>query len=394
MAELEANKDWLIWARESVYFDKSTVAHKMNITEETLTNWENTGKINYNSLVKLSEIYKQSPLIFFNKNKPTYSKPIPDYRTVNNKKIQITPEIAFEIRDALIRRENILTIEEENSLKISPFGIECASKKNECLDNIKSALEISKARLTEFSLEDWITKIEQLNVLIFHFYNISPKDLRGYAIYNKKLPIIGINNQETDNGKKFTLFHELAHLVLQKDGLSNFESYNIKNNLEVICNSIAAEILVPEEYLNEFITKQKISIFTDSENIKKLSKFFKVSEEVIIRRLLTLNYINKTEYQKYKEELNNYIFFTKKAKKSINTKRNFKSKKTKYEINKKEKDNRKATTTIKQNGKFYIKYLFNAYENDIIDDLDLTDNLNQSIDVINSIHEKINRGKL
>lgn len=382
---LQANKNWLIWARKSAHFDKRTVAKKMRVNEEKINEWEKTGQLTYSQLTKLSELYKISLHLFFNGNNPVYEKDITDFRSQNNKSVEITPQIIFEIRNVKHKREILLDIEEEDEdFNISEFKLKDShyENKNDIIKIIEKSLDLSNAKRTTYSLNHWIYFIEKLGVLVFQFYNISPKDLRGYAIYYDKLPIIGINHQETEDAKKFTLFHELTHLIIKKEGLSNLNSYYINNQIEVECNAIAAESILPSNLIKEKVKNKSVDYLMNDSYITNLSKNFKVSKEVIVRKFLTLNLISKDDYEKYKDNINKYIFQEKnKSQKSKKNKKN----KTSVKIDKSKIYQKKAKQIITQNGDYYIQSLIYAYNNDIISSLDFARILDTSINVVKVI---------
>lgn len=391
---LQANKNWLIWARKSVNYDKEAVAQKMHINKEKINNWENTGEITYSQLMKFSEICKIAPHMFFNSNDPIDEKPIIDFRTLKNKKIEISPQIIFEIRNAKNKRETLLDIEEEiEDFHIEKFKLKDYNCKNkeEVINILDNVLEMSNAKRSHKNLDYWINEIEKLGILIFQFYGIPPEDLRGYVLYYEKLPIIGINHKETEKSRKFTLFHELAHLLLKKEGLSNLNTYNLKDNTEIQCNYIAGELLVPNKDIKYIVETENIKNFIDSRLIKNLSKRYNVSEEVIVRKFLILNYIDSKDYQNYKNDLDKYLL-PKQNKKSKNQ-----NKKTKKDISPEEKQKRKiennkkiAKKTITENGDYYINSLIYAYQNNILTLLDIARNLDVSLNIVKSILQIMN----
>ena len=392
---IQANKNWLVWARESVNYDKKTVAHKMGIKEETLDDWEKTGQLEYVNIIELSKIYHISPHMFFNGNDPKEEKEIADFRTFNNEKVKASPKIIFELRNARNKRETLLDIEEEDDDFIIPeFKLKEASCKNEneVIPVINDALKMSNAKRLTHNLDYWIKKVEELGVLVFQFYGISPEELRGYAIYYDKLPIIGINHQEKETARKFTLFHELAHLLFKEEGLSNFSSYHLNNKTEVMCNAVSGEILVPTQDIEAIVKSENIKDFTNPNLIKRLSGKYKVSNEVIVRKFLIQNYISPKDYETYKEDLNKYIF------PKTNTKRNNKSKTTEktdssesIEEKKLKSNERKAKQFITQNGDYYTNSLIYAYMNNIITDLDFARHLDTSINVVRLIVQIMNK---
>ena len=129
---------------------------------------------------------------------------------------------------------------------------------------------------------------------------INLEECRGYAIYDEYCPLIFINSKDTsENGKIFTLLHELAHILLKHSGVS---SYDFNKNEEYQCNHIAGEILMPSEEFNKQWNKN-ISI---EENVKKINSHFKniASPLAITTKALLNNFI---KYEEYKEFQDSYL---------------------------------------------------------------------------------------
>ena len=383
---IQANKNWLIWARRSANYRKETVAQKMNVNEETLDKWESTGQIEYADLVRLSKIYHIAPFMFFNENNPVYEEPIADFRTIKNKEAEISPEIVFELRNAKSRRETILEIEEEDNDFIIPEfklnDISCKSE-SEAIEIINNALGMSNAKRTTHKLDYWIKRLEDLGILVFQFYGIAPEELRGYALYYDKLPIIGINHRESESARKFTLFHELSHLLFKEEGLSNFSSYRLNDDVEVICNAVSGEILVPAKDIDYIVKSENIADFTNPNLIKRLSSKYKVSDEVIVRKFLNQNYISQKDYETYKEDLKIYILPKKTARKKSQSKKQYDDNAVSTIEEKTLKKNKnKARQFITQNGDYYTNSLIYAYHNNIISDLEFARYLDTSLNVV------------
>lgn len=130
--------------------------------------------------------------------------------------------------------------------------------------------------------------------------SIQLAECRGYAIYDEYCPLIFINSKDTsENGKIFTLLHELAHILLKHSGVS---SYDFNQNEEYQCNHIAGEILMPYKKFNKQWDKN-ISI---EENVKKINSHFKniASPLAIITKALLNNFI---KYEEYKEFQDSYL---------------------------------------------------------------------------------------
>ena len=94
----------------------------------------------------------------------------------------------------------------------------------------------------------------------------------------------------------FTLVHELAHLWLGLGGLTDFKELMPSDNVvEIFCNRVAAEFLVPAEEMNPAWQEVK-----DGDTpFERLARFFKVSPVVVARRALDLQLISRGQYFDY-----------------------------------------------------------------------------------------------
>ena len=125
---------------------------------------------------------------------------------------------------------------------------------------------------------------------------LNVKEFRAFTLINEYAPLIFINTCDTDNGKVFSLLHELAHIWIGKSSFYNepYGTFNKVSSLETLCNAVAAEILVPSE---EFIKEWNKKVSNDPEGIiNELAKIFHCSRYVIARRARDYMKINKSEY--------------------------------------------------------------------------------------------------
>lgn len=387
----------------------------MEVDPDVIDEWENTGNISYDDLVEIANHYKRPPTMFFNVNKPVYTKRIPDLRTVQSKKARKeTPEMSFEFREAEIKRLNLLNLENEmEDFEIPYFTFKDIQTRDtyEIAKLVSYEIRMNAFHRNREKLSYWIDQIEQLGVLVFQFYDIEPEYMRGYAIYHDKLPIIGINNKEHENGQKFTLFHELAHLIIKREGFSDINTYFLPNT-EKKCNQIAAEILVPTNDLTQKmdLLKYKKSL---EDIISKLSRDFKVSNEVIVRRLLNNGYLTH-EFYLNKEQWKNYIGQKKRGptKQKVDTREIqgtenidvdedvLQSDVSEFDedvVEKKEqkidenyqKYRGKATEALRRNGMFYTKSVLEAHNEKAIQIDDVLNYLHVPLEVFYALNRKL-----
>lgn len=145
-------------------------------------------------------------------------------------------------------------------------------------------------------------KIEAKGIFIQGFQKVDVESLRGVAIVDEGMPIIGINENDRYPAKSFSIIHELVHIIKRSSSICNdmFSSYSMDGE-EVFCNAVAGEVLVPRDALTSILNRyQDLSI----DNIDSIAKKFSVSSEVIARRLYDNKYIDKNRYAEICRELN------------------------------------------------------------------------------------------
>jgi Zn-dependent peptidase ImmA (M78 family) len=152
------------------------------------------------------------------------------------------------------------------------------------------------------ALRLFIDKAEAAGVLVMvsgvvgsnNTRKLDPREFRGFALADKLAPLVFINGADTKAAQMFTLAHELAHLWLGESAVSNVGlAASTSQDIEVWCNRVAAELLVPLADLNKELTgaNQALSVVPD------LARAFKVSTLVILRRLMDIRRINRQQFQ-------------------------------------------------------------------------------------------------
>ena len=147
------------------------------------------------------------------------------------------------------------------------------------------------------------TKCEEIGILIFKngivggntHRPLSVSEFRGFVLADQFVPAIFINGADAPAAWVFTLAHELAHLWLGDSVISDADPSS-NNSLEIYCNSVAAEFLVPKD--NFLDAWEKFDEISDESKIDRLRLYFKVSSLVIARRALDLQLISKDTYKK------------------------------------------------------------------------------------------------
>lgn len=126
--------------------------------------------------------------------------------------------------------------------------------------------------------------------------------MSGAAIIDGDNRIISINKAESPVRKRFTVAHELGHILLHYDQELNVDLKPIRLNRdssssmgeswrEVEANYFAASILMPTEQIERYYYSFIVQYEDDDLILEKLAKKFKVSIQAMSIRLAKLELI-------------------------------------------------------------------------------------------------------
>jgi Zn-dependent peptidase ImmA (M78 family) len=115
--------------------------------------------------------------------------------------------------------------------------------------------------------------------------------------------IIGVNTTHPENRQRFTVAHELGHMLLHadqpllvdNDGLSliGYRRDGEKNDREREANVFAAALLMPKAWVDEAVAGEEIAVDDDG-RVTKLAERFGVSQQAMMYRLMNLGYRGNT----------------------------------------------------------------------------------------------------
>lgn len=174
-----------------------------------------------------------------------------------------------------------------NNIKLKEYPCTILEDAEKAADNFRNYIKISNKQ----PISDLISILENLGIIIIQIKNPDNRfnDFDGLSEIVNNIPVIVILDNIKDGARqRFTIAHELGHLVL-----------NIKNtclNEEKLCNRFASTLLMPKEaVINEFgYSRSKINFF----ELIAFKNEFKVSYTAIIYRLKDLNIISEYLYKK------------------------------------------------------------------------------------------------
>lgn len=312
MAKALINPEMLCWARERAALTLEQLAGKLKIQVAQLLTWEQG--TNAPTFKQAEKIARQTHVPFgslFLSVPPQEELPIPDLRVLSGWPLEQPSADFFDvIRDVQFQqdwyRDYLLELGAEPLPFVGKYRL--GEKVSTIAKDIRTVLGIDD--LPTFSnweehLNQLCDRCEEVGIWIMRAGYIGSNtrrilnvhEFRGFAISDKIVPLVFINGRDAKAAQLFTLAHELAHIWLGENGISNI-SLGIQmpgppaSIVERVCNAVAAEILTPK---NLFLTAWQVGASVD-DNILVLSQRFKVSEIVIARRAMDLKKISLEQY--------------------------------------------------------------------------------------------------
>ena len=307
MTRVSVNPDLLRWARERCGLAQNDLATKF----EKLPEWEDGATQPTLKQVEAFARVVHVPVgyLFF-RNPPEESVPIPDFRTIADQPvarpspnlldtIYICQERQSWYRDfARVAQQPELGYVGSATVETPPESV--AARIRETLGFDLGARRECPT-WTE-ALRLFIRQADDAGVLVMvsgvvmsnTHRRLDPAEFRGFALSDPLAPLVFVNGADTKAAQMFTLAHELAHLWLGDSALSNIGAAPTQGfrREEVWCNAVAAELLVPLAALRAELRRDEALPHA----LFRLARSFKVSNLVILRRLLDANWLDRARF--------------------------------------------------------------------------------------------------
>jgi Zn-dependent peptidase ImmA (M78 family) len=247
---------------------------------------------------------------------PKEKLPIPFFRTDNTQATKVSVNIYDTILLMQQRQDWLREYLKDNEFDTLPFVGKFRNQLSvfDIVADIRKTLGLHENWASDFNtwqdtLEFLTQKIENEGIIIVFngvvennvYRKIPVEECRGFVLVDQIAPFMFVNNADSKSAQLFTIVHELAHIWTGHSAGFDFRRLQPANDpVEILCDKIAAEFLVPEKFLNR--------IWSKNPTIKYASRFFKVSEIVIARRALDTGKISRNDFFKFYEEYSNREF--------------------------------------------------------------------------------------
>jgi len=293
----------LKWARESARMSLEAAAAKVSKNADQIKEWEEgITQPTIRQAETLAKAYRRPFALFFLPDVPRDFKPLQDFRKPNAKPLSTAS--LFIIREIQQKQAWISDVYRENKEKQLPFVGKYTIHSNplEVAADILKTLKISPCHYTtDNPIKEWINKAEAKGIFISRTSFIHSKmlldyeEIQGFAVIDKYAPFVFINTDDWNAPQLFTLVHELAHIWISESGVSNEIGLTINghfNPIELFCNEVAANALMPLALMNKVDKK----VYSSFKNVFQTAKIFEVSAFAFLVRAYKLQQISLPTY--------------------------------------------------------------------------------------------------
>ncbi|MBA3648647.1 MAG: ImmA/IrrE family metallo-endopeptidase [Chitinophagales bacterium] len=379
----------LFWARNSAGLSVEDCARSIGVDEVKVKRWEKG--IETPSYVQLENLaYKayKRPLAILFLSRPPKEKPIDqDFRNLSSREIKnLSSELKLVIRKARHLQNLVRDLHKDEKERPPYLNFNVTLRDNPVSaaarfrNFIGLTIEEQSKWKVDYAFNNFREMVEGLGIYVFQL-DMPFEEARAFSLTDD-FPLVILNLKDAKNGRIFSLFHEVCHILFNSGGIfRDKESKNLSGrykDIEDFCNQFAASFLIPEEVfkhdINFNIQSQKE---WSEEDLEKFARKYKVSKEVILRKLVDLRLATKSFYFSKKGKWNAELFGRKQAL-----------------LKKVKEEGRKviispADTVYREKGKKFINDVMSGVEKGILTYSEIADYLDVKLDHLPKIIQRI-----
>lgn len=301
--------------RRSFSVGRTELAGAIDLSPDELKEIEGAEetKLSLGRLERLSEIFGQSVFAFAKADPSVLVREIDlvDFRTERNRPAKVSVDTWKRINwvhEFKADLEDIFEDAEELRPEVSLDQIRMSDDPDEVGSALRRRLKLQWDYQTDEDkplafLSFLRTRIEQQGAFVVQV-SYPLEDSRGFCLCADRdsAQVIAINRTLSNLGARaFTLLHETAHLMLGKQGISDFTV--TRNEIESFCNSVAASALMPRDELRSLVRPHLTGRMLPFEDLQELSALIGVSQYSLAIRLKELDFVAPNYVSKWLSHL-------------------------------------------------------------------------------------------
>ena len=278
-------------ARKIAGMSMDGLAQSAGITKQSISKYEK-GMMMPDSkiLINLSNALKVKPDYFFRSCDISLQKiEFRKRKSLSNSDQGRIEALAYDHVRRVLELNNILGLESKFQ---NPFKDEVICSEEE-IDGYADKLR-DEWKLGRSALSNVLGLIEE------HFIQVleveAPNEFDGLAAFCDGMPLIVINGTFDTVRKRFTVLHELAHIVL------HFDPHFSEKQIEKMCHRFAGAMLVPSEKIYAVYGLKRTTIF--KQEVIETKEEYGISVAALMHRLLNLGVISEQLFIRFRMNIN------------------------------------------------------------------------------------------
>ena len=286
-----------------------SLADKLKTSPEQVIAWCQGVEVpSYSVLERIAYSHLRIPLAtFFLPRPPVIPDPTAKFRRLDQYNVEhISPDTRRLIREAYgyqLSLKELLHDERPSTRlwqRVHTRGVSPSAIATDIRQTLGATIE-QQTRLQshDAAFKWWRHKYETAGIYTFKesFDDIC---ISGFSLLDEEYPVVVVNNSTPFSRQIFTLAHEVAHILVGVDGVTDIDERYMPylgdddRRIEVRCNAIAGEILVPS---NAFRDDARAYDNRDPDALSSLASKYRVSREVILRKLFEVDAVTQKEFE-------------------------------------------------------------------------------------------------
>lgn len=249
---INLNPERLLWCCEQYRITLEQLARDTKLKIEKLKDAaEGKPAFTFRQLQTISKYFGRGVLFFLQPGEPSVeSVHSPQFRRIGPQKPNLSLGVKKIIQRTERARKTYIGLLEQLSEPIPVFSPPERGSRTlrEFAAQVRTWLEIDNTK----DFVSFRRLVENRGVMVIRSngypgaWQVPKNEACGFALYHEVLPLIFVTKQKHESRQSFTLFHELAHILLHRDSMID-ESSDLNENrgIEAEANRFASYILVP-----------------------------------------------------------------------------------------------------------------------------------------------------
>ena len=314
MTKAMVTPNLLVWARERRGMDLSDLASRLRVKTQVLAAWETGERMpTFRQAQRLSQALYVPFGYLYLPEPPIEELPIADFRAIPGQTPpRPSPDLLDMLSDVVAKQQWFQKYRESEGIEELPFigRFTTTDSEKAVAADIRDVIDVEGARQQASSWEEFMWALthnaESSGIMVMRsgivgnnpHRPLDVQEFRGFSISDHIAPLIFINGRDFKGAQLLTLAHEMAHIWTGEGGVSN-PDYGLQfkqedNAVELFCNRVAAETLVPSE---DFKSQWSLDDPSLDDNLNRLSSYYKVSSMVILSQALDNGLVTDFEYR-------------------------------------------------------------------------------------------------